>query len=413
MDLSKLPLPRDRRYLFVDMNSFFASCEQFANPQLLDKPVAVIAAPNSCILAASYPAKAFGLKTGMPTAEARALCPRLILKLSRPRYYMQIHYQIMRLLNDLTPQVTVKSIDEAVIKLCRNEEPDELAQTIKTSLSREFGTAIRCSIGIAANPFLAKLASNRQKPNGLTEIRLRDLPRLCQELELTDLNGISWPMLRQFQAIGINRPLDLWQARPEYLRQRLGLVGWRLWLNLHGYPIPWTQRHLVSASHSHVLPPAYRSLAGAELTLARLAQKLGLRLRRANRTTQRQTLIVRAFGQPSYIDWLRSAPLADDLGLRQNFTWLWQKWQANLTAPERAQIKIIQLVVIAQDLIPLQATSLSLWPDQERRWRLSQALDLINDRFGVDTIRTGQNWARGSSAPDRISFSALNPIEFE
>ncbi|TSC65848.1 MAG: DNA polymerase IV [Candidatus Berkelbacteria bacterium Gr01-1014_85] len=413
MDLSKLPPPVDRRYLFVDMNSFFASCEQLADPRLQDRPIAVIAAPNSCILAASYPAKAFGLKTGMPTAEARALCPKLILKLSRPRYYMQIHYQIMRLLNDLTPRVTVKSIDEAVIRICRNEEPSQLAQAIKARLYQEFGPAIRCSIGIAANPFLAKLASNLQKPNGLTEIQLLEMPRLCRQLHLTDLNGISRPMFRQFQAIGINRPLDLWQAEPEYLRQRLGLVGWRLWLNLHGYPIQWSQRHLVSASHSHVLPPAYRSLAGAELTLARLVQKLGLRLRRAKRTTQRQTLMVRALGRYSHVSWLRSAPLADDLGLRQNFTWLWQNWQASLTAFERSQVKVIQLAVIAQDLIPLQATSRSLWPEQERRWRLSQALDLINDRFGVDTIRTGQNWHQGSSAPDRISLNALSPIEFE
>src|SRR3972149_9347717 len=142
----------ERIILHIDMNAFFASVEQQANPALRGKPISVGGNPGgrTVVAAASYEAKAYGIKNGMSLPEARALCPELIPIEGNPMKYVDTSMKIFRLLQDFTPDVEVFSIDEAFLDITRTcslfGTPEDVARLIKERIRREFG--LRCSIGI-------------------------------------------------------------------------------------------------------------------------------------------------------------------------------------------------------------------------------------------------------------------------
>ena len=162
------------RSLFLDMNAFFASAEQHGNPRYRGRPL-VVAPLNtdatSCI-AVSYEARPFGIKTGTPVGEARRLCRGLIVVPSRTEYYVQLHHQIIEAVERVIPVTQVLSIDEMSCRLWREDRPPEaalaLAKEVKASISTHVGPTLKCSVGLAPNSWLAKVASDMQKPDGLT-----------------------------------------------------------------------------------------------------------------------------------------------------------------------------------------------------------------------------------------------------
>src|SRR6478736_2059806 len=172
----------DLRYLYVDMNSYFASVEQQLRPELRNRPVAVVpvVAETTCCIAASYEAKAFGVKTGTGVAEARQLCPAIRFVEARPREYVQMHHRLVAAVDSCVPVHAVKSIDEMICRLAReHREPEggiRLGQEVKAAIRRSVGEYVRCSIGLAPNRTLAKMAADMQKPDGLTVIRTAELP---------------------------------------------------------------------------------------------------------------------------------------------------------------------------------------------------------------------------------------------
>src|SRR5258708_1415700 len=153
------------RWLVIDLNSYFASCEQQEQPALRAKPVVVapMLADTTCVIAASYPAKAFGVKTGTMIREARRLCPELIVVPARPKLYVEYHHRILDAIESCIPIEDVMSIDEVACRLDRSQRtPDavtNLALQIKASVRDEVGACLTSSIGAATNCLLAKLAS--------------------------------------------------------------------------------------------------------------------------------------------------------------------------------------------------------------------------------------------------------------
>ncbi len=147
------------RYLFVDFNSYFASVEQLDEPALRGRPVAVIlvASEGTCCIAASYQAKAFGVKTGTGVREAREKCPGIVLVLARPARYIEIHAQLMRAIEDCIPHGKPASIDEVPCWLIGRERRRDNAVAIARNIKQRllelgFSPAINCSIGIASAP---------------------------------------------------------------------------------------------------------------------------------------------------------------------------------------------------------------------------------------------------------------------
>jgi DNA polymerase-4 len=213
------------KWLFFDLNSYFASVEQQERKELRGKPVAVVPmnTDSTCAIAASYEAKAYGVKTGTMIYEAKKMCPDLICVEARHELKC--------------------SIDEAAFLLIGREREQEnaikLADNIKQGIWDNVGRAINCSIGIAPNVFLAKIASDMQKPNGLTLLTDENLPERLFDLRLTDLPGINVNMERRLHKAGIYSVEKFYHLAPKQARSIWGSVnGERFWYSLHGYDLP-------------------------------------------------------------------------------------------------------------------------------------------------------------------------------
>ena len=200
------------RCLFVDFDSFFASVEQNDAPHLRGRPVAVIpvASTTTCCIAASKEAKRdFGIKTGTGVAEALERCPDIALQIARPKRYVRVHHQFLEAIQTCIPHGKAASVDEVPCWLIGRERQRHnaiaIARNIKQALrDTGFSDSLSCSIGIAPNKFLAKTASDMNKPDGLTVIEQADLPHALHALELRDLCGIGPSMEARLQRAGID-----------------------------------------------------------------------------------------------------------------------------------------------------------------------------------------------------------------
>lgn len=231
---------KDAWVLFVDMNSFFASCEQQDNYWLRNRPVGVCVYTgiNGCIIAPSIEAKKKGIKTGMRLREAMVLCPDLVPLETNPARYRSYHVKIINVLKKYSQDVIPKSIDEAVVNLNGYHKmygsPVEVARHIKHDIKNEVGDWLKCSIGIAPNAFLAKLASDLRKPDGLVSITHDNIDKVLEKLSLVDLPGIGKRMAMRMEQFGIRTPLQLRYTDPDKLRIACnGVVGfyWHCRLN--------------------------------------------------------------------------------------------------------------------------------------------------------------------------------------
>ena len=228
-------------WLFLDLNSYFASVEQQLRPELRGKPIAVVPVDTdaTCAIAASQEAKKFGIKTGTNIGEARRRCPELITVMAGHDLYVEFHHKIIEEVERHFPVHVICSIDEMACKLDAPRRhldmAKDLAKRIKQGLRDRVGECITCSIGLAPNRFLAKVASDMQKPDGLVVLLPEELPGRLLELELRDLCGIGRRMEPRLHACGIRTMEDLWTAERETLHRAWGGVGGdRFWHGLHG-----------------------------------------------------------------------------------------------------------------------------------------------------------------------------------
>ncbi|HEX4611557.1 MAG TPA: DNA polymerase, partial [Urbifossiella sp.] len=197
------------RYLFVDMNSFFATVEQQLEPGIRGQPVVVVPllADTTFCLAASYEAKAKGVKTGTPVWEAKQLCPGLIIREAKHREYVTMHNRIVDAVGAVLPVDRIVSIDEVACKLVgaerRRERVVEIGQAVKEAIYRRAGEYMHCSIGIAPNETLAKMGADFQKPNGLTVFADEDLPGMLHGLPVNAFPGVGPRMEKRLKLHGI------------------------------------------------------------------------------------------------------------------------------------------------------------------------------------------------------------------
>ena len=219
------------QWLFLDLNAFFASCEQQEAPALRGKPVIVVQTltDSACAIAASYAAKAFGIKTGTLVREARRLCPAVIPVEANHRLYTDYHDRILKAVDTCLPIEKVMSIDEVACRLMGTERQvpvaRELALKIKRVLREQVGECLTCSIGIAPNVFLGKVGSDLKKPDGLVVITADKLPDILLALELQEIYGIGARMEQRLNRTGIFTVAQLWKATPFQLRRIWGGIN--------------------------------------------------------------------------------------------------------------------------------------------------------------------------------------------
>jgi len=394
------------RWLFVDMNSFFASCEQQMNPELRGQAVAVapVLVDSTCAIAASYEAKAFGIKTGTPIWEARKKCPDLKVVQARPKLYVEYHHRIREAIETCIPIEAVMSIDEVACKLDKVQVQPHvakaLARSIKAAIRDRVGGALLCSVGIAANRLLAKLACDMQKPDGLTILRPEDMPDAILHLKLDDFAGIGPNMLVRLNQAGILDMRHLWAADAERLKRIWGGInGVRFHALLHGADLPNPRTNSRSMSHQHVLAPDERTLEKATPIIRQLCMRVAERLRSEHFYCQRLSLDIKwVQNLGHHYDECRFGETQETHVL---LTKLMRLWGA---AP---QLKPLRVGVTLGDLAARGTHQPDLF-DQPEDANLTDAIDRMNERFGKGTISFGSS---AKPMTSKIAFQRVPKLD--
>jgi len=222
---------RDRFIAHVDMDAFFASVEQLDHPEWRGKPLAVGDGPRSVVSAASYEIRKFGVRSAMPVLQAKKLCPHGLFVPVRMWRYKEVSRRVMAVLQRFSPLVEQASVDEAYLDATGLERlfgpPEEFGEALRAAVRAE--TSLTCSVGIAPVRFLAKIASDFHKPDGLTVIRAHEVRAFLDALPGQKIPGVGGRTLEILKSLGVARAGDVLRPPAEFWRRRLGERG--LWLH--------------------------------------------------------------------------------------------------------------------------------------------------------------------------------------
>jgi DNA polymerase-4 len=397
--------PQDFSYLFLDMNSFFASVEKQVQPNIKNTPVGVTphVGNTGCIIAACYLAKNHGVNTGCLVGEAKKLCPNIKIIKARPALYVIYHKEIKKVLKTFSPFLVPLSIDEFVISLDRTEQnlktAKKLGREIKKSLKLEVGDFLNCSVGVGPNHFLAKMAAESQKPDGLTILTLANLEKFYKNLKLTKIPGIAKNMERKLKKIGIKNSLDFYRADIGYLKRHLGVVGRSWYFKLRGYQLETSSKNR-SIGHSSVLAPNDRNKEKATQIIKKLIHKVGYRLRRDGYWAEGVRILIDYLGDGKFSRSKKVPPFNtnQDLNLEVKNILKNCQWP-------RPPLKVSLSVF---NLIQTNNHQLSLLEDKEKYQKIAQTIDKINNRFGQQTISSASAYSAKDKSPNRIAFGQPN-----
>lgn len=400
--------------LYVDFNSYFASVEQQLQPQLRGKPFGVleVMAETTCCIAASNEAKIFGIKTGTMVRDARKLCKDIQFVEARPPMYVDLHHKLIALVESCTHVEKVLSIDEMVCKLTgsqRNKENAlQLAEKIKQTIYQHY-PYIRCSIGIAPNTFLAKTASNMQKPDGCVVIEQDEIPHKLYPLKLRALNGIGAQMEARLNRYKVYTVEQLYALNRDQLRTAWGSIeGERYYDKLRGIEPYYVKNARSSLGHSHVLPPDQRNKDSAKAVLHRLLQKAAMRMRDYGLLTTRISIKVKLCDYPSFYGESSISATDSTLSLIQSLETLWQRYPQHAVEPIAVGVSFSGLTnanEVAYDLFAEKPT------DAEKK--LNKALDILNLKYGKNTVYFAGAHQALKSAPMRIAFNHIPDLVVE
>ena len=420
--------PRPLRWLFLDLNSYFASVEQQLQPSLRGRPVIVapIGSDTTVAIAASIEAKRFGISTGTPVWEAKQLCRDVIVTPARHDRYVAFHDAIVAEVWKHVPVTKVCSIDEMACRLLDNENDREsaiaLAHRIKAGIRRHVGDRLTCSVGIAPNRLLAKLASDLQKPDGLVVFEAHDLPHALHPLALRDISGIGEKMERRLAQQGINDIGDLLSRRPRDAGTAWGGTnGDRLWYLLHGVDLPEKPTQSRTIGHSHVLSPSKRGAEPARLTARRLALKAASRLRRKGYRARLLVLHAKFEDDKSAFRTAIKLPATEDSFIvLQHLDRLFPRLRAAAGA-RRGGFRLRMIGVTLCEIEPVAGEQTSLFahldPDdplarETRGLALSRAMDRINERFGRHAVSVGPlDGSRIDRIGTKIAFGRIPDMD--
>ena len=395
------------RWLIVDMNSFFASCEQEENKSLIGLPIIVVPvlADTTCAIAASREAKTCGIKTGTAVWQAKKLCPQLKIVEARPKLYVEYHHRILKAIESCIPIDAVLSIDEVACRLDVREQQEDiarhLAQKIKDALRKEVGICLTSSIGIASNKLLAKLASDMKKPDGLTVLNPSAMPEAILHLKLEDICGIGRNMAERLHHHGILTIEDLWKADTHQLRRVWGgVTGLRFHMMLHGSDFsapPANPRR--SISHQHVLSPNERQISKATPVIRQLLIRAATRLRSEGFYCCRLGLDIKWEQQLGHYAKEQSFSETQDTGfLLKVLNSLWEK--APPLRPLRIGITLAGL--------EMQENHQADLFERPKPAALMSAIDQLNEKFGRGTISYGSSV---SSMISKIAFQRVPELK--
>lgn len=400
--------------LYIDFDAFFANVEKQVEPAIRTRPVGITALGSeySMLITRCYMAKRAGIKRGMRVKDAREACPDIAIRVARPDVYVDIHNRIVAEVDSHVPVKKVWSIDEVECELIGRERDraQEIALTIQDGLRRNIGPYITPSIGLAPNQFLAKVASEMEKPNGFVILRAEDLPGPLFRLKLSDLPGISTGMETRLKKAGVMSVEDFWNISSKHARAIWGSVeGERMWAQLHGHAIekPPTKRRMFG--HSRVLSAEFKDPDKAIDCLRLLTVKAAHRLRRENYTAAALSVSFRTQDKGRWSGETQFAPCRDDHSFLTHVQKLYHRGIAE-TRPRRLRSISVMLHRIA---LPTQRGR-DLFEDQDTRdWdKLTDVMDGFNRKEQKAVIHLGPRpKLPGGYAGAKIAFGRVPDTE--
>ncbi|MCL4398137.1 hypothetical protein M1403_03915 [Patescibacteria group bacterium] len=410
--MERLFNPKPGTILHLDLNSCFASIEQQANPFLRGKPIVVAAydSPGGCIVAPSREAKILGIKVGMRVKEARLIYPKLIVKTPDPNKYRAVHLQLKTLLSEYTDDFSPKSIDEFVLNLegapvTRTKNVTEVALEIKRRIKAEIGDFLTVSMGIAPNRYLAKVAAGLHKPDGLDEINETSYREIYSKLALMDLTGIKKNNAVRLNSGGIFTVMDFYNADMIKLKNIFGgIFGWYWHLRLHGFEIDDVVFGRRSYGNSFSLPKPYSTPEELVPILVKLVEKTGFRMRRAGYFARgvHVSLLYRDWSYWHHGEKTQELLFDGRDIYRHAFGIL-------LHCPYRKPVHT--LAVSCFNLENSGNRQLSLLQDLDKKEKVVEAMDEINEKWGNFVITPAMMLGTKSLVPDRIAFGGIKELE--
>lgn len=402
-----------RVILHLDMNSYFASVEQQANPFLRGKPVAVLATMTSqgCALASSKEAKAFGVKTGVRADEARRLCPHIVFVEVDPAKYRSTTKRIFSILTQYSESIEPYSIDEAFLDLTglvpSLEAGAQLGYEIKERIKNEVGEWLTCSMGVAPTRWLAKFGGDTAPKGGLVILHRGNLTPYLKGRDVQEAWGIAGATAAHLQQLGITTLDELQAASPVNLMEAFGIRGYELWANVNAVELGGLAqpRQPKSIGHSHVLRVRNRDPRFHKALVMRLCERAGRRMR---------DLGLEAQGVYSHVSLEPAGGLGGSTKVyhpiqttRQLFRQVWAMLGEGVRkgTPSFYALGVFRLRPVSGQLSLLE---------KRKPAALARALDWINNRYGEETIVEGELMRLdGFHAPERIGFRKSVDVENE
>ncbi|MEE9342504.1 MAG: DNA polymerase IV [Gammaproteobacteria bacterium] len=375
-----------RMIALMDMNAFFASIEQRDQPALRGRAIGITnGLTGTTIITCSYEARAHGIKTGMKVKEARHRCSHFIQVPAQPYRYAKTSTEIMKALEDVTPDLEIFSVDEAFLDMTGclkfyGHQPEKIGRLIKKTVY-DASNGLLCSVGISGDKTTAKWAAKQEKPNGLTIIKPNASAHVLSNVPVTELCGINKGIGGFLASHGVYTCGDMENLPISILASRYGNPGRRIWLMAQGLdpdklqtkiPLPKT------IGHGKVVPPNTKDRKILQVFLMHMSEKVAQRLRRNALEAQHYSV-----------------------GLKTRSAWLGIKFKtlhatddgALIYAPARFFLEqewnnqgIYQIHIGALDPQPSSSQG-DLFDNRDpRRMAINQTIDMISERFGEFTV---------------------------
>ncbi len=402
--------------MHIDLNSCFATVEQQANPLLRGKPivVAAYASPKGCILASSVEAKRFGIKTGMSVKEGKLRYPKLIVLSPDPWKYRSVHLRLRKLLSSYTPFVQPRSIDEFVLDLTntpslKTKSMQEVGLEIKVRIKKEIGDFLTVSIGISTNRFLAKLASNLQKPDGLIEINGQNFKKHYATIKPTDLPYIKQRNAFRLASVGIFTVIDFYNSPLWKLKVAFASINSYYWhMRLRGYEVDavsWGRR---SYGNSYALPQPLATVKELMPILTKLTTKMMGRVRSAGYKARGVHLSL-FYRDGSF--WHKGESFSHFLFDTRDILKIFRSLLTTSYLVGQKPKPIRNIAVSCFNLTKTKLIQLSFFEDINSKVLLNSHVDSANKKWGEFVVIPASMMATAQYVPDRIAFGGVKELE--
>ncbi len=420
MNQNSIAVRTEARVLFVDMNSFFARCEQQVNYWLRGRPVGVCVYTGKygCVISLSTEAKACGVKMGMRLNDAMLVCPDLVPIESTPSRYREYHVKIIHVLKEYCQDVVPKSIDEAIINLTDykliHPDPMVVARNIKKDILQKVGDWLECSVGVAPNAFLAKLASNLgKKTGGLLLIDHQNIDKILTPLKLGDLPGIGANMAYRLERCGITTPLQMRHTPPDRLKAVFKSIEGTYW----HYRLNFIETNI--ASHDYKGMQAMRQISGEKRQSPEYIDQLFMTLcLTLEKRMVRHKFYCKAIAFTArYTDGTRwddgfsiSIPVQDAMSLMRMIRNRIAKFEALAASGPVMNTNINSMRVAVTNFVNNGNMLYSLFEDVDRQETARKTMHEIKDKFGQSKLVRAIEMTDTKVIKDVIGFGSVKDL---